>query len=226
MIDQLKVKLSELQQENLILMKMNAKLKERLVHCIEFFKKLINDFDTNNYKKDVWISQLAKENDYLKNIMNKSYTLSNTKTVRRTRTMNEIESDSENECDKEKKINVAVKLLAIKYNFEKLNYRKQTQNKLKRKDKVANLYASVQNRIQLLESLKSDKVVSKINKFVVNNYEEHEIEEVDIEIEEQAINKENTKEVNKELSKSCEIDDEDEEIDVEIQKKLSSYSFM
>jgi hypothetical protein len=221
MVDQLKVKLGELQQENLVFMKMNAKLKEKLLHCAEFFKKLINEFDTNSYKKDIWISQLTKENDYLKKVMNKNYIKTNTKTVRRARTMDGIESDSENECDKN--INVAVKLLAIKYNFEKLNYRKHTKNKLKHKNKVTNLYASVQNRTQSLDNLKSDKVVSKINKFTVSDYEEYEIEEVDIEIEEQVIDKEN--EVSKGLSKSCEMD-EDIDVDVEIQKRLSSYSFM
>eukprot|EP00826_Nyctotherus_ovalis_P065519 TRINITY_DN9634_c0_g5_i1.p2 TRINITY_DN9634_c0_g5~~TRINITY_DN9634_c0_g5_i1.p2 ORF type:complete len:245 (-),score=65.43 TRINITY_DN9634_c0_g5_i1:129-863(-) len=244
MMIQLRAKLERLQEENLVLQRKNAKLKEKLIHCTEFFRQLITEFDTNNHKKDIWISQLAKENEYLKSIISENHFQPNLKVLKKAKTMDCIESDSDNENSNERIVSIAVKLLAIKYNFERRNNNRAKKQANQRAKDKASLYASMQDRSSSLESLTSDKIASKMNKWLESNSEENEIEEVDFEVEDLTPtpnNKENLKNSNTQkpiedikthLSRSCddivanEEKDEVDEINMEVQRRLSSYSFV
>jgi len=186
--------LEELEQENAILHKKNAKLKEKLIQCTEGFQQIIEQTDA--LRAEEIIFKLSAENKYLKDLLEIKCTKGDNnianKKLKKTKSMNKLESDSDNED----KFNIAVKLLAIKFHFErkKENWRsKRSKHKDKSsKEPFANKY------------FKSN--TSERKRPLGKKIKEKEIEEIIVDIG-NSPNKE-----------------EEDEVDLEAQRRLSSYS--
>lgn len=202
-ICQLKINIKKVEEHNVTLQKHNRILKSKLIKCGEHLKSLYEEMNKDVCKSNQLISQLNKENEYLKRLLKKNIILlrnstKESKKLKKTKTIDLLESDNE-----DSQIGLTVKLLAVKYKFERMNdYWKYKRNNKKNKRQTT----KPGKQLILVERKRPPE----------KKVEEHEIEEIDISI-------------NDNINKSMPIIDtnekqnnEDEEVN---QKRWSSYSF-
>jgi len=117
---QLQAKLKKVEKENLLLRKNISELKDKLNKSIEFIKNFTPDIHLPSISV---ISKVVTINECLRDSLNKLTVPVKKHTVRpkKTKSFDQIESDGDYSSDN---ISTAIKLLTIKYHFEKHKERK------------------------------------------------------------------------------------------------------
>ena len=238
----LRTEIRNLKQENTTLRHHRTNLKEKLDKCLEFFQGIADQSDTDFLQRDKIIAQLAKENEYLKTALEHSITLPSSnvgesdhemrhRRKTRTKSIDSIETDSEG--DSSSTTDIAVKLLMIKYNFErrmqKRNQKPQLQKDNKSESEVSS--STMQDKIKEYGNLKP-----KQQFIMMQNTDEESGNGQSVECKEngETVASESKKDssdlASGESPKKGEADDDDDnEDEAEILKKqqrLSSYSFL
>ena len=119
----LKEKMKEMEKENYSLHKQIVKLKGKLLECKRFITKLVKEPINNN---GIIIQKLQKENYFLRSTLShiNTFSMTSKSKMKKRKTLNDIQSDSENLIDPN--IDIPVKLLIIKYNFDRRNRTRNT----------------------------------------------------------------------------------------------------
>ena len=142
------------------------KLREKLEKCKSFFKNTIDRIEFNDSQASNLIVRLNKENTWLRAILSSRNSLlinklrlnSINKRETPTRHLSFSGSDSEEDDSNIRRMNVAVKLLMLKYNFE---HKKDLLSRHKIKDNANHLFLcedqsprSIEDHMKQLENLK------------------------------------------------------------------------
>lgn len=134
MIWQLKARLKKAEQENLALRKQVAEFRDKLIKCIGFFKNLTPEISLPAISL---ISKVTTTNECLREALNSLKTPVRVCSTRhlKAKSFDGIESDEEGSDN----INTAVKLLSIKYHFERQKERSLNKQPPKSNNQIPDL---------------------------------------------------------------------------------------
>lgn len=134
MIEKLNYLENELEETNKELTQVKnqkTKLINKLTKCTEFFGNMIKETENTTFKQT---TKIYKENEELRKMIHEIFNLRKQHSVFKIhrKSMNPTESDDENNDPNIKKIDLAVKLLMLKFKFERnrihLKHKKPEKN--------------------------------------------------------------------------------------------------